>query len=263
MADDQTQGQNGAAAASEPEPPDIADDEELDVVIERVAPQRRRGLTGGAWVAIVLLAAVAAIAAGVFMKHQADETARKARESRALTYKTQEAGIAGTIDEAASLAEKGEVDAALKLLDAAAEKWAQLAGAANGSKDIDEAKHFANQQARLKAAIDGLTKDRDEVAKLDQQIADLTAKRTALTQGVRDKIRAISGQPAAPPAEAAPATAPEAQPPAVEETPAEPAAEEAPALETPEEAPVDQPAQEQAPADAGAPQPTMPAPQGG
>jgi hypothetical protein len=224
MSEDTRQDAESPTPVPAAEPPDIADDVDLDVVIEQVAPRRRRGCGGGAWVLFIVLLAAVAVTVGLLVKRQADETAQKARDIREGTYQSQVAGITGTVNKAAELAEKGEIDASVELLGAAAEKWAQLAGSANGSKDVDRAQEFAAKQAGLKAAIDGLAEDRKQVTDLDAQIKSLTDQRAALSTKVRDQIRALGGPGSR--GSSAPAPAPEAAAPEkpADAAPAEPQA---------------------------------------
>jgi hypothetical protein len=229
MSEDIRQEADSPAPVTNAEPPDIADDEDLDVVIEQVAPRKRAGCSGGTWVLFIIVLAAIAVTVGWLVKRQADETAQRARESRESTYQSQIAGISGTVNKAADLAGKGEIDASMELLGAAAEKWAQLAGSANGSKDVDRAQEFATRQAGLKSVIDGLAEDRKQVADLDAQIKSLTDQRAALAAKVCDKIRALGGPGSRGPS--TPAASPEA--PANDAPATEAPASDAPATEAP------------------------------
>ena len=170
--------------------PDIVDDEELDVVIERVAP--RRG-SGGAWVVIVLVLAVILLAVGLYVRGQNLKAAAKEREDRESAYAVQTSIVTNTLTKAAGLAEKGQLDAAVELVNAASDKWAAMAGDANGARDVERAEQFAGKQADLKKIGQELGADRQKVAALDRQIQDLTKQREAVYGAVRDRIMGMSG----------------------------------------------------------------------
>jgi uncharacterized protein HemX len=184
-----------AESTSKPAP-DVADDEDLDVVIQRVEP--KRGCSGVAWVLfIIILALIAVIGSFWYQNQKANE---KARDLLQQTCATVEGNVNETIQDAARLAGEGDIAAAMERLKAAQAKLEGLATQCNSQKAIDLAERYKERTAFLSKSVNelaGLQKQADE---LTQKIAELEKQRDAINAQVREKILSLggSGQPAQP-----------------------------------------------------------------
>jgi uncharacterized protein HemX len=201
---------------------DIADEEDLDVVLERVAPKRSRGC---GWVGWVVALAIVVIAGALFYRgwdKQRQMDAEQARKERQTTYMGQETGIIAKVERAAKDASAGHIDAAIDVLEAAQGQWGQLAQGAQAQGDPDVADRATERKAALADALKSLEADRTEAGKLSQQAADLEAqlktlqaKQDEINARVRDRIlqlaaqggQATPGQAAGQPASEAPPVA--------------------------------------------------------
>lgn len=188
--------------------PDVADDEDLDVVIQRVEP-KRGGCSGVAWVLfIIILALVAVIGSFWYQNQKANE---KARDLLQQTCATVEGNVNETIQDAARLAGSGDIAAAMERLKAAQSKIEGLATQCNGQNAIELAERYKERSVFLSKAIAELTALQSQADELGQKIAELQKQRDAINAQVRDKILSMGStgqQPQAAPAEAGNSAAP-------------------------------------------------------
>ncbi|MCE5215488.1 hypothetical protein LLH03_00535 [bacterium] len=184
--------------------PDIADDEELDIEIQRVAPKRSGGCSGIAWVLVVVVLAAIAIVGGLLVKEQREKAAAEARANRERGYNAAAETISASVKEAADLAGQGDVAGALSKLDAADSKWETLATEANSANDLDKATEYRDRRAELKKALGEIQADRQasegfskQISDLEAQIKDLTAKRDAANAKICERVKQVAAGAAA------------------------------------------------------------------
>jgi len=195
MTDDKQGEQTVPAGEEVAEAADIADEEELDIEIERVTP-RKKGGCGLFWTIVVIVVVVAGILFGLAKwEENRREVARKAREARDVQYASQEQGILASIEKAAQEAKQGNVEAAFGLMTAAEEKWGQMAGGASAAKDFDKSDYALARKQNLVDAMGSLANERaqaakcaEEAAALEAQAKALAQKRDAINSRLRDKI---------------------------------------------------------------------------
>ena len=108
--------------------PDVADEEELDIEIERVAPKKSRGCGVFGWIIFIVVAAVVAFLVFMQVEKQREE-ALQARREREVAYQAQEKSVNDTVKRAADLAKAGKVSAAFGELSKAEDKWGKMAEA--------------------------------------------------------------------------------------------------------------------------------------
>lgn len=194
----------------ETEEPDIADEEELDIEIQRVAPKKAGGCGAWGWIIVIIILALLAVILGV--RHQRlTEEAAKAKELRETSYVAQEATISDNVKTAAETAARGDMADAVKQLAAAEEKWGQMAASANSAGDTDRAQLATMKKAALAGVLAELDADRkqaaalaEQAAKLQQQAEALRKQQNALSTKVRDRILQLAGtgeEPVAEPVE--------------------------------------------------------------
>jgi len=175
--------------------PDVADDEDLDVVIQRVEP-KRGGCSGVAWVlSIVILALIAVIGSFWYQNQKANE---KARDLLQQTCATVEGNVNETIQEAARLAGEGDVATAMDRLKAAQSKIEGLATQCNGQNAIEAAERYKERSGFLSKVIGELGALQQKSDELGGQIAELQKQRDAVNADIRAKILSMggTGQPA-------------------------------------------------------------------
>ena len=199
----ETQEEPAQGAGQEPEEkpaaqaePDIADEEELDIAIERVAPKRTGGCGPVFWITLVILLAAVAFAQGLMYQKAEQEKAKRVRESR---YQAAEVDIEGTVGRAANLAKSGDVEGAVKQLDIADDKLTKLLAEAQSSKDAEKAQSLNVRRDEFKAAlsqIKGITAQVDEHSKrieeLKAEIKALEDKKAALRDDIAKRITSLS-----------------------------------------------------------------------
>lgn len=206
---DQNDRADEARPETETEEPDIADEEELDIEIQRVAPKKKGGCGAWGWIILIVILALIAVAVGVRYQRIAEEV-EEAREQREAGYRAQEATIDENVRKAAATAAEGQVEEALKQLSVAEEKWGQMAATANSAGDTDRAQLATMRKGALAKVVEELEADRKRAAELSQQAAKLreqvealNKRRDALNTRVRDRILELAGVEAeAPEAEA-------------------------------------------------------------
>jgi hypothetical protein len=175
--------------------PDVADDEDLDVVIQRVEP-KRGGCSGVAWVlSIIILALVAVIGSFWYQNQKANE---KARELLQQTCSSIESNVNETIQDAATLASHGDINGAMERLKAAQSKIESLATQCNSQNAVEEAERYKDRSVFLSKAIAELSALQKQSDDIGNQIAELQKQRDAINAQVRDKILSMgsSGQTA-------------------------------------------------------------------
>jgi hypothetical protein len=232
-----SQAPMGVTAAA----PDVADEEDLDVVLERVVPKRSGGLGLVGWVLGIVIVGVV----GTFFYMQWDAARKKAEEQarveRQVSYDGQEQQIMAKVERAAKDASAGHIDAAVDVLEAAAVQWGQIAQGAQAQGDADVADNATRKKEHLGETLKGLEADRGEATKLSAQVTELEAqikglqgKQDEINARVRDAILKFAGE--------APAEADGKAAPAAESKPAAPAADgNAPDAGTEKPAPADEP----------------------
>jgi hypothetical protein len=167
----------------------------LDIEIQRVAPKRKGGCSGLAWVFFILVLAAIALLAGAHLKSEHDEQVRQQKQQRMQGYDTVAAEIRGTIKTGAELASKGEIAGAMERIKAADGKLETLVVRCNEAGDTEAAAKYRDQRGELKKVLDELLVDSrqaEEYAKtaadLEAQVKALNEKRDVLNNKVRDRI---------------------------------------------------------------------------
>ena len=199
MSDDEKRAAETGAEA-DAEEPDIADEEELDVEIQRVSPKKSRGCGATGWIILIIILALVAIVGGVRYREHLEEEAQKARDTREASYRAQEGTINQNIQTAAQTAAGGEVEQALRQLVNAEEKWGQMAAGANSAGDTTFAEYAAKRKASLNQLLQELDADRSkaaelakEAAALDKQVTALEKQQDEINSKVRDRILQLAG----------------------------------------------------------------------
>lgn len=191
----QSAGDTGAsgtgASDMQSRAPDVTEEEELDIEIERATRERRRGGGWFFWTFLIVVLAIVVLVIGVQMQQQREAALAKERGIREAAYAAMERSIGETMNRAAELASKGEIAMAVEQLADAQEKWGQLAASANGAvpPDIEKAQYAAAREAKLKKAVDDLQGLKARAEEMAKQAADLEAKAKALAQQ-RDALSA-------------------------------------------------------------------------
>ena len=180
---------------------DIADEEDLDVVLERVAPKRSGGCGWVGWVAALAIVVIAGALLYREWDKQRQVDAEQARKERQTTYMGQETGIIAKVERAAKDASAGHIDAAIDVLEAAQVQWGQLAQGAQAQGDPEIADKATQHKAALADVLKSLEADRNEAGKLAQQAADLgtqlktlQAQQDEIHARVRDRILQLAAQ---------------------------------------------------------------------
>lgn len=193
----------------ETEEPDIADEEELDIEIQRVAPKKAGGCGAWGWIILIIILALVALILGIRHERLAEEAA-KAKELRETGYVAQEATINDNVKKAAETASKGKIEDALGQLAAAEEKWGQMAAGANSAGDTDRSQYATMRKGALAKVLGELDADRrkaaelaEQAAKLQEQVEALNKQQNALNTRVRDRILELAGTGEEGPAETA------------------------------------------------------------
>ena len=196
MPEDLQEQTSEANAGSQPEHQgaDIADEEDLDVVLERVAPRRSGGCGWIGWVIGLVVIAAVAFAGWQHWERQEQEKERAARDQRMDQYTATKAEIRGKMDRAAKDASAGSIDAAVDVLQAAEVQWGQLAQLAQGQSDSEIANEATERKAALANVVKTLQADQSEAANLQAQIKGLQSKQDELNARVRDQILKLAGQ---------------------------------------------------------------------
>jgi len=197
-AEQEQQDETDAPEDDAPEDVDIADEEELDIEIARVAPKKR---SGGAYFIGFVVIVIAAVLCwfGLRMWDIQQQTIADAKEKREAQYETQKRNIEGNLKKAAKAASEGKVTKALDELQNAHEKWDNMRVLANSAGDTGWAGIADGRKRGLEKAIKELEKFRGQAAeyteaaaKLRTQATELAAKRDALNEKVRKGILAVA-----------------------------------------------------------------------
>jgi len=235
MPEDIREQASEAAGTTEPvaSQADVADEEDLDVVLERVAPKRSGGCGWVGWIVGLAILAVLAYVGWQQWDRQQQEKAAAARQQRMDQYQANKGEIRDKLDRAAKDASAGHIDAAIDVLEAAEVQWGQLAQGAQGQGDPEVANEATMKKAALAETVQALQADQAEATKLtgqakelEAQIKALQAKQDEINARVRDRILQVAGQgdePAATGQAAKPAATEPASQPAAPEQPAQPA----------------------------------------
>ncbi len=247
----------GAASAAKP---DIADEDELDIEIQRVAPKKSGGCGPVGWVMFVVLLALVFIIIGVVVKRQQAAVAEKERQQREATYSATETTIGDNMRRAAEAAAKGDIDEALTELTSADKKWGELGASANYSKDTDKAAYATDKKGKLSKVLQALEADRKAAAELDAQAQELQKKRDELNAKVCQAIQGLVGSEPNKGSGGQPATTDQPAGNAEPAAAGQPAAAGEPQAQPQQPAPAAEPAAAQAPAPAPAAPTPAPAP---
>lgn len=167
--------------------PDVVDEEELDIEIERVSPKRGSSCGPVAWILFILVLALVAVFGGMKVSKERAEAAEKARQLREATYQAQQETINGNIEKASKAATRGDVEAALSELEKAQAKWTEMAATANSANDQDRAQFAMERGSDLKAVLEELGQYRDQAADL-QARADKLADEVDALEKERDEF---------------------------------------------------------------------------
>jgi hypothetical protein len=167
--------------------PDVVDEEELDIEIERVSPKRGSSCGPVAWILFILVLALVAVFGGMKVSKERAEAAEKARQLREATYQAQQETINGNIEKASKAATRGDVEAALSELEKAQAKWTEMASTANSANDQDRAQFAMERGSDLKAVLEELGQYRDQAADL-QARADKLADEVDGLEKERDEF---------------------------------------------------------------------------
>ena len=169
--------------------PDVADEEELDIEIERVAPKKASSCGPIAWIVFIIVLAVAAIFAAQWANRGMAEKARADRAIRDETYQAQEQNIDETIQTASQLAGKGDLEGAFKELENAQANWGKIASTAQSNRDTDKAEYANIRKKALMDAMKELEGYRGKAAALAKR-ADELADRAKELGRERDEFNA-------------------------------------------------------------------------
>lgn len=179
-------------AAPKPKP-DVVDEEELDIEIERVAPKSSSSCGPVAWILFILVIALIAIFGGIKISQERIKAEKEARAQREITYQTQEQTIRENIEKASEFANEGDVENAYKQLAAARDKWSDMAAMANSARDTDKAQYALSREADLKKVIDELDQYKEKAAELQERADKLAGEVKALEEErdeFNDKVNA-------------------------------------------------------------------------
>ncbi len=184
---------------------DVADEEDLDVVMERVPGRRRRG--GFGWFSVLLIIALLVVAGILLHRHHQQQVKirqEQERQNLETQYQAAEQQCIDKVKHAADAAKAGDITAALDLLEVAQAQWKNAGEVATSAKDAGRVEAAKAHREALKAAVVTIKGEQAEAEKLTKRVADLegqvkaaTAQRDALHAKVRDEILQLAAPGAA------------------------------------------------------------------